>query len=67
MSEPLALMDDDDEGPHPATPAFILGKLREARGILTTVVSTGDKQADGDLLEAEQALRRVVSRLTRQK
>lgn len=65
MSEALVLMDeDDDEGPHPATSRAVIAHVRNALSAMRCVVSTGDECADADLLSAEQALRRVLSKLS---
>lgn len=40
-------------------------KLRDAMRILQAIATTGDTTIDGEMLEAEQALRRAISRLSR--
>lgn len=43
----------------------IAQKLRDALRILQGIATTGDTTIDSEMLEAEQALRRAVGRLSR--
>lgn len=65
MAEALILNDeDDDEGPHPATANAVAHHVKEALAQMRHVVSTGNDAADADMVAAEQALRRVLNKIT---
>lgn len=61
MSEPLVLLEDDeDEGPRRATTAVVRTHIKAAAEQLRHIVSTGNDEADNALADAEMMLRKAM-------